>query len=326
MNDIFLSEKKNGQTFMPDYMASIVVFGIILTIFLFSWNAVLDNQTAFDREDELRRDAFRTMSFLAETSGYPEDWIKDDNKVQIPGFAVEDNVVSSSRLREFGSFNYSRQKRVLQVPNFYLKFERDEGIVEMNHYKFEFGKKIDNPETVIPVKRRVIIKNQNPCYNDLICAYNRVSGAEDVKYSISFRIEEDSDTIGNSLDSVRLKTDSGEPMFSDTGWENLERAGVDTDQDREFEINLTKEKDDWIIKDDGSGLKIEFGSNYENPEAHDLIYLRFDGVSNPDTGVYDAEIQTSGDGNWQYGSIDIGQNESLESNRTSATMRYVVWE
>ncbi|MDY6774124.1 MAG: hypothetical protein SVS85_02890, partial [Candidatus Nanohaloarchaea archaeon] len=82
-----------GQTFMPDYLASVVVFGILITMFLSSWNAVLSNQTVFAQGEQMRFSGLHTTTFLVSTPGYPENWEDPGVEVVVPGFASPDHVL-----------------------------------------------------------------------------------------------------------------------------------------------------------------------------------------------------------------------------------------
>lgn len=121
MKNSFAS-RGSGQTFMPDYMGSILVFGILATIFLHSWNSVLQDQTRFSQEEEMRFRGFHTTVFLVSTPGYPEDW--NSSNVEIPGFADPSHVIQSSKLEEFRDLSYSEQTRLLEAEEFYMEVSR----------------------------------------------------------------------------------------------------------------------------------------------------------------------------------------------------------
>ena len=141
---------------MPDFMGGLLVFSVVLTIFLFSWNSVEANQQKFDVEEQIRQDAYYTTTFLVSTPGYPEDWNK--STVEIPGFASDsDNVISAQKLSEFRNMSYERQKILLNSRNYYLIFRNDTSILELNSDKLEFGKKPVNASTIVPFTRNVLI-------------------------------------------------------------------------------------------------------------------------------------------------------------------------
>ncbi len=115
---------------MPDYIASILVFGVLLSIFLFSWNSVLSDQTGFAEERSVRRQAVHTTTFLVSTPGYPADWEKPGVDVQVPGFADPDHVLQEDKLEEFGELDYSRQKELVQARDFQLELVKTRKVDE----------------------------------------------------------------------------------------------------------------------------------------------------------------------------------------------------
>ena len=146
-----------GQSFMPDFMGSLLVFTVILSIFLFSWNSVQGNQSDFDVEDEVRRNAYYTTTFLVSTPGYPEDWTNET--VDIPGFAAgSDNVLSRDKLREFRNLSYDDQKSLLDGRDFHLTFRKNGTLLQLDSEDLEYGKKPVNASLAVPVTRNVLIE------------------------------------------------------------------------------------------------------------------------------------------------------------------------
>ncbi|MFB6145145.1 MAG: hypothetical protein ABEJ99_01420 [Candidatus Nanohaloarchaea archaeon] len=144
-----------GQAFMPDFLGSMIVFSVIITLFLYSWNSVSANQQGFDPQDQLRQSAYYTATFLVSTPGYPGDW--NNTTVEIPGFADPDNVLQPGKLRSFRSLNYSRQRLLLEAPNFDLNFTKDNKTVMLDGKPLQFGKAPSNPDTVAVIRRNVLI-------------------------------------------------------------------------------------------------------------------------------------------------------------------------
>lgn len=139
---------------------------------------------------------------------------------------------------------------------------------------------------------------------DLIALSDQTAG-ETTRMRIQFTIQPDSDTIGNSLGSVALDMDdSSLQLLKGTSWNDVGKAGVDTDGDGAIDLDLSSDQDGWDVTGGGSGVKIQFsGDTYAEPEADDTIIIVFDGVTNPAPGTYSGDIQTSGDGNHQSGTI-----------------------
>lgn len=118
---------RNGQTFMPDFFASLVVFGVILVIFLSTWNSVLDNQIGYAQEEKIDLRATHTTAFLVTTPGFPENWEEDGVEPEIPGFATPSNILQMEKLEAFSEFDYADQRRLLQTRNFYMDIELSDG-------------------------------------------------------------------------------------------------------------------------------------------------------------------------------------------------------
>lgn len=134
------------------------------------------------------------------------------------------------------------------------------------------------------------------------------AGVTGVQYGVDFTIQPGSPTVGNSLNSIEIDVTTGSPaLFSGTGTGDIALVGVDTDGDGAVEQDIESDVNAWTVSDGGSTLKIGFaGSAYTNPQAGETIVLRLNGVDNPTTaGGYGVQIQTSGDGNWQTGTVDV---------------------
>jgi len=142
---------------------------------------------------------------------------------------------------------------------------------------------------------------------DLLRPGDPTAGAVDVEYRVNFTVRTGSNTIGNSLNSVYLEVTTDSPdMFSGTAMGDLQRVVVDTDGDGAYERDVTADADGWTVQNGGSALKIGFTGSAYTPDAGDTIVVEFDGVDNPDSaGTYDVRAQTSGDGNWHFGTIEI---------------------
>lgn len=141
---------------MPDFTGSLLVFSVVLSIFLFSWNAVQANQDQFSLEEDLRRNAYYTTSFLVSTQGYPNNWTNET--VEIPGFSnSSDNVLEAGKLREFRNLSYSDQKRLLDGRSFYLTFKQDGSFIQLDGEPLEYGEKPVNASTAVPLNRQVLV-------------------------------------------------------------------------------------------------------------------------------------------------------------------------
>lgn len=142
--------RNKGQTFTPDFLGSMLVFGIILTIFLSTWNTVLDDQSGMNQERNDQVRATHTTAFLVTTPGYPENWEDDLENVQIPGFANPSNILQEDKIDAFKSIDYQDQRRLLQAPEFHITINTTGE--DQNHTIGE----IPEPEDyAIPIDRKV---------------------------------------------------------------------------------------------------------------------------------------------------------------------------
>ncbi|MFB6144094.1 MAG: hypothetical protein ABEJ98_02165 [Candidatus Nanohaloarchaea archaeon] len=140
---------------MPDFLGSIVVFTVVISLFLFSWNAVTQQQVGASSFKLMREDARYTMSLLASTPGYPENWTNET--VEIPGFATEDNVVSARKIEEFAALNYSQKSKLLQAGNFNLTLSNSSGVMTFRGVRASFGRSPENASVIVPVERSVLV-------------------------------------------------------------------------------------------------------------------------------------------------------------------------
>lgn len=142
---------------------------------------------------------------------------------------------------------------------------------------------------------------------DLVRLSTTQAGATDVSVRLNVTIQEDSDTIDNSLNSVYLKVlNESLDVFSDTERADLDRVEIDEDSDGSIDDDITWNVDDWEVENDGSDLEIGFGGSAYTASEGDSIIVVFDGAKNPEsTGTYDLEAETSGDGNWHSGTVNI---------------------
>lgn len=149
------SRLRKGQTFMPDYLASMVVFGVLLAMFLSSWNAVIINQTVFKAEQQIRFRGLHTTTFLVSTPGYPENWEENPEELAVPGFADPDHLLQEDKVKAFRQLSYSEQKAVLQVENFYMSIRNDTTVLKLDGANLTYGRDYENASTIVPFTRSV---------------------------------------------------------------------------------------------------------------------------------------------------------------------------
>lgn len=170
------------------------------------------------------------------------------------------------------------------------------------------GEKRDQFEEVLTEKQQTLSGNPWAGNRDaLIQPADDRAGATDVTYRVNFTIRPGSDTVGNSLNSVYVEVTSGSPdMFSNTQMSDLDQVVIDENSDGTIDREITSDVDAWQPQNGGSALKIGFTGSAYTADADDSIIVVFEGVDNPNTaGSYDVRAETSGDGNYHYGTIEI---------------------
>lgn len=109
----FFSQNK-GQVFSTDFVVSAVVFGLIASIFIFSWNTMVEQQSANINEKE----RFKTGQSMVNTliTRSTNNWTDD----QFVGLATKPYILNYSKIKEFKSLNSTYQASLLQTSNFSL--------------------------------------------------------------------------------------------------------------------------------------------------------------------------------------------------------------
>jgi len=136
MGQSILSRNK-GQAFAPDFMASIVMFGFMLSVFFISWNTIIDSQISDQEDREMYLQGQRTMTALINSPGSPENW--DQNSIETAGFAGRPHILNSTKIEEFEGLSFSRQQSLLNAVNF--KFQVYDG-----NQIYDIGPSIDGSQ------------------------------------------------------------------------------------------------------------------------------------------------------------------------------------
>lgn len=304
---------------MPDFLGSLLVFSVVLSIFLFSWSSVQSNQQNFNAEKEMRQDAIYSSTFLVSTPGYPENWTSEN--VQIPGFATQDNVLSIRKIKEFQKLSYNKQKVLLQATEFSLNISLSE-----SDRVISYGKYSKNASTVVPVSRSVAL-NEPDTEGQVMWAYETEPEKDNTIYGMNFTVQSGSNLIGDSLSSIDIEIDSSSDIVSNTSKEDIVQAGVDKDNDGVIETNLTQDISEWETEVESQNqIQIGFsGDAYTNPEAGDSILVDLGDLTNPPEGEYEVRIRANEDTDWQDGNLGVGEEYELQKEKNEAELELVVW-
>jgi hypothetical protein len=117
--------RSKGQAFLPDFMASVAIFGFILMVFMVSWNTIIDNQIQNQEDQELYSQGQRTVTQLINSDGRPENW--NSSSVENLGLAEESHVLNATKVSELKQMSYSEQQALMKaVGGFQLLIEGDQ--------------------------------------------------------------------------------------------------------------------------------------------------------------------------------------------------------
>lgn len=147
-----MSSHSKGQAFAPDFMASIVMFGFMLSVFFISWNTIIDSQVSNQEDREMYIQGQRTMTNLINSPGSPENW--DQNSVETLGLAERPHVLNSSKIEDFRDLDSSEQRSMLNAVNFNLK------IVDGQNTVYDIGPAIDGDQ-VYSFKRSAMLNQSD---------------------------------------------------------------------------------------------------------------------------------------------------------------------
>lgn len=134
-----------GQAFSLDFLVSVSVFGVMASVFLLSWNSMVDAQIdGFEDRDNFEQGERTVQQLITDST---EDW-NDPNKV---GLAQNPYILNSSQINEFDSLSHNQQISLLQAQNFSLTIESSTQSYNIGHPP--------NGDTVLPYRRTVLIDN-----------------------------------------------------------------------------------------------------------------------------------------------------------------------
>jgi hypothetical protein len=109
-----------AQAWSFDFMASVVVFFVILTVLFFAWEYV-----TFQNEDQMifndmENQALILADSLIRNKGFPEDW--NETSVSVIGLAESENVLDENKILTFVQMDYDIAKTKLGVPAYEFLF------------------------------------------------------------------------------------------------------------------------------------------------------------------------------------------------------------
>lgn len=148
---------------MPDFLASLLIFGTVVGVFFASYQGIVANQAEFQSEKKIRNNAIYATTFLVSTPGYPDNWEEESVDVQIAGLAKGDNVIDRKKFMEFKNLSYERQRQLVDATDFYLELRNDTSRINISGTEYWTGKNFteaaEEPATIVPITRSVILES-----------------------------------------------------------------------------------------------------------------------------------------------------------------------
>ena len=157
------NHKRKGQVFSTDFASSILIFGVILSMFLITWNIVVA-QPSETAELDLRQQTYQASDTLIKTQGLNftggTNWEDTStSNIQYPGLqSKHENThnLSKNKIQELDSLSASAVSSKFDLPNIYIKINIDEGA---DIYEIGNENELSNAETIIPVERHAVVKD-----------------------------------------------------------------------------------------------------------------------------------------------------------------------
>jgi hypothetical protein len=149
-----------AQVWSFDFMASVIVFFVIIAILFFSWEYITFQNEDLITFNEMENNALSITDTLIRTPGFPEHW--NETNVQIMGLASEENVLNETKILMFVQMDYDYAKRILGIPayEFYFRISYLNGTqARANNTDLVIG--LDptlflNSTMVVPIDRKIL--------------------------------------------------------------------------------------------------------------------------------------------------------------------------
>ncbi len=149
-----------AQIWSTDFIASVIVFFLIFTTLMISWNYLNQKNAERMTMEEMETAALLVSDTLLRIPGFPENW--NESTVQSLGLAMKENVLNESKVKMFFSLDYEKIKELLGLKEseFYLKItELNGSIIMLNGTYLEKGVYPENKSIIVPVERYVLLNS-----------------------------------------------------------------------------------------------------------------------------------------------------------------------
>ena len=159
---MLIRQNKKGQVATIDLFLAIMIFTLIITTVLFTWNsynAKIDKQIEYN--SNLIK-AYHISDLLVKYSGKPSSWHQstiEDNEILIIGLAKEDRVIDPDKLTRFLSFEYDLAREKLNINSYEFYFKISEINGDDLNPTIEYGNMTDS-ESAVVIRRYVIYEER----------------------------------------------------------------------------------------------------------------------------------------------------------------------
>ncbi len=111
----------SGQAWSFDFMASVIIFFLILMVLFFVWEYTSFQNTDQMVFNDMESKALNTVDTIIRVKGFPEDW--NESSVEVIGLASEENVLNESKILMFVNMDYGEVRRLLGVSGYNFFFQ-----------------------------------------------------------------------------------------------------------------------------------------------------------------------------------------------------------
>jgi hypothetical protein len=148
-----MKRELKAQTWSIDFIVSIIIFFLVLSLIFFFWNYKSSQNIEQSILTEIETSALEFSDSLVRTKGLPEDW--NSTSVIKLGLASEENILDQTKVQAFNnSLSYSQVKDIFKSYDFYIKITDLNGTVYA-----EKGNVLVN-KTSVPVERYSILNKK----------------------------------------------------------------------------------------------------------------------------------------------------------------------
>jgi hypothetical protein len=192
--------------------------------------------------------------------------------------------------------------RLVDEPTNTVLFRTETTVTAQEPVESDMGGQIDAIDSEGEIEQGDISTPTTPTDPDLgqlIRARDPTAGEETV-HIVNYTIAEDSNTAGNSLNTVVIEYPADSVDLSDVDErDDVLSVGIDRDRDGTIDVDATDDVEccppgDGVITPNSNTLRIEFSGNY-NLEGGDALVIEYEEVENPAAGNYPVTVTVNGE-------------------------------